>query len=259
MATGSSIDDGLQGADGNLEDGLQSELELILRQQRNQNVMNRERDMNMYRSGSAPPTVEGSLTAVGNLYGNPDFREIGGSISNKIGGLSEDEIRSHPAYLSYYYSHENINPRLPPPLMSKEDWRIAQRFQAGGSSLGGIGDWRKQKLADNGDSSSLFSMQPGVSVQQAENDLMELRNASRRNLSRQSSSQWLNSSPDSLAGFSSTGLGARRKSFADIVQVIYNKPNHVLFVSFEFQSCGFNFAHCLKYLESLWLFLIKAT
>lgn len=259
MASGSSIDDGLQGADGNLEDGLQSELELILRQQRNQNVMNRERDMNMYRSGSAPPTVEGSLTAVGSLFGNPDFREIGDSISNKIGGLSEDEIRSHPAYLSYYYSHENINPRLPPPLMSKEDWRIAQRFQAGGSSLGGIGDWRKQKLADNGYSSSLFSMQPGVSVQQAENDLMELRNASRRNLSRQSSSQWLNSSPDSSAGFSSTGLGVRRKSFADILQVIYNNPNLVLFVSFEFQSRGFNFAHCLKYLESLWFFLIKAT
>ncbi|KAF3967579.1 hypothetical protein CMV_008432 [Castanea mollissima] len=186
--------------------------------------MNRERDMNMYRSGSAPPTVEGSLTAVGSLFGNPDFREIGGSISNRIGSLSEDEIRSHPAYLSYYYSHENINPRLPPPLMSKEDWRIAQRFQAGGSSLGGIGDWRKQKLADNGDSSSLFSMQPGVSVQQAENDLMELRNASRRNLSRQSSSQWLNSSPDSSAGFSSTGLGVRRKSFADILQEGLDRP-----------------------------------
>uniref|UniRef100_A0A2N9HLQ6 PUM-HD domain-containing protein n=1 Tax=Fagus sylvatica TaxID=28930 RepID=A0A2N9HLQ6_FAGSY len=223
MATGSNIDmlsrldDGRQGPDGNLEDSLQSELDLILRERRNQQVIHRERDLNMYRSGSAPPTVEGSLSAVGSLFRNPDFGEIGDSISDDIGQLSEDEIRSHPAYLSYYYSHDNVNPRLPPPLISKEDWRIAQRFQVGGSSFGGIGDLRKKKLA-NADSSSLFSKQPGLSVQQAENDLMELRNAGRRNLSRQNSSQWLNRGSDGSVGFSSAGLGARRKSFADILQ-----------------------------------------
>jgi len=201
---------------------------LILHEQRNQHFIKRERDLNIYRSGSAPPTVEGSVSAVGSLFRNPDFIEIDG-ISNINGGLSEDEIRLHPAYLSYYYSHENVNPRLPPPLMSKEDWRVAQRFQIGGSSLGGIGDWRK-KLVNDGDSSSLFSMQPGLSVQQDENDLMELRNASGRNLSRQTSSQWLDRGSDGLIGLSSTGLGARRKSFADIVQVIDNYPNSISFL-----------------------------
>jgi pumilio RNA-binding family len=224
----SSLDDGLQGTDRNLEDSFQSELELILHEQRNQHFIKRERDLNIYRSGSAPPTVEGSVSAVGSLFRNPDFIEIDG-ISNINGGLSEDEIRLHPAYLSYYYSHENVNPRLPPPLMSKEDWRVAQRFQIGGSSLGGIGDWRK-KLVNDGDSSSLFSMQPGLSVQQDENDLMELRNASGRNLSRQTSSQWLDRGSDGLIGLSSTGLGARRKSFADIVQVIDNYPNSISFL-----------------------------
>ncbi|KAG2729828.1 hypothetical protein I3760_01G267500 [Carya illinoinensis] len=219
----SNLDDGLQGPDGTLEDSLQNELELILREQRNQHFIERERDLNIYRSGSAPPTVEGSLSAVGGLFRNPDFREFNGSISAKNGGLSEDEIRLHPAYLSYYYSHETINPRLPPPLVSKEDWRVAQRFQVGGSSFGGTGSWRK-KLVNDDDNSSLFSMQPRLSVQQAENDLMELRNASGRNLSRQTSSQWLDRGPNDLIGLSSSGLGARRKSFADIVQEGLDRP-----------------------------------
>lgn len=226
MATGSkigtlpTIDDGMQGPNGSLEDSLQSELELILTEQRKQNIINRERDLNIYRSGSAPPTVEGSLSAVDSLFGNTTFREINGRINNNGGVLSEDEIRSHPAYLSYYYSHDNINPRLPPPLLSREDWRVAQRFQLDGSSYGGIGDWRKKKLVDDGESSSLFSMQPGFSVQKAESDLMELRNSAGRNLSRQTSSEWLDGGSDSLTGLSTGGLGGRRKSFADILQVI---------------------------------------
>nr|XP_048325729.1 pumilio homolog 4 isoform X2 [Ziziphus jujuba var. spinosa] len=230
MATGSkigtlpTIDDGMQGPNGSLEHSLQSELELILTEQRKQNIINRERDLNIYRSGSAPPTVEGSLSAVDSLFGNTTFREINGRINNNGGVLSEDEIRSHPAYLSYYYSHDNINPRLPPPLLSREDWRVAQRFQLDGSSYGGIGDWRKKKLVDDGESSSLFSMQPGFSVQKAESDLMELRNSAGRNLSRQTSSEWLDGGSDSLTGLSTGGLGGRRKSFADILQEGLDRP-----------------------------------
>lgn len=222
-----NLEDGLGGQNGNLslEDSLQTELELILQRQPDRQIVNRERDVNIYRSGSAPPTVEGSLNAVGSLF----LRDNPGSICNTAGGgggngdingiLSEDEIRSHPAYLSYYYSHENINPRLPPPLVSKEDWRVAQRFQGGGSSLGDIADWRK-KGVNGGDRSSLFSMQPGISVLQAENDLMELRNAARRNLSRDASAEWLERGSDRLIGVPAAGLGSRRKSFADILQVI---------------------------------------
>ncbi|XWS07986.1 hypothetical protein CRYUN_Cryun41cG0038100 [Craigia yunnanensis] len=223
-----TIDNGLERPSGNLEDSL-TELELILRAQRNQQFVGRDHDLNIYRSGSAPPTVEGSLSAVGSLFANPDFGDINGitgvgSSGSNNGMLSEDEIRSHPAYLSYYYSHENVNPRLPPPLLSKEDWRVAQRFQASGSSLGSIGDWRKKKLVDGGDNSSLFSMQPGISVQQGKNDLMELRNANARNMSMKMSAEWLDRGSDGLAGLSGTGLGARRKSFADILQDGLDRP-----------------------------------
>ncbi|XP_031257324.1 pumilio homolog 4 [Pistacia vera] len=220
--------DMLQEPDGNLniEDSLHTELELILQAQSNQQqILQRERDLNIYRSGSAPPTVEGSLTAVGSLFRNNISSGSGatGANANLSGILSEDEIRSHPAYLSYYYSHENINPRLPPPLLSKEDWRIAQRFQGGGSSFGGIGDLRKKGL-DGGDKSSLFSMQPGFSVQQAENELMELRNAGRRNVSRNTSTEWRERDSHGLMGLSTAGLGVRRKSFADILQEGLEQP-----------------------------------
>ncbi|GKU91679.1 hypothetical protein SLEP1_g5515 [Rubroshorea leprosula] len=202
MATPSilpSLDNGLQESNGCLEDSLQNELELILQAQISQQTIGRERDLNMFRSGSAPPTVEGSLN----------------------GMLSEEEIRSHPAYLSYYYSHDNINPRLPPPLLSKEHWHVAQRFQGG---FGGIGNWRKKKLIDDGDSSSLFSVQPNLSVQQAESDLMELRNVSGRDLSRKMSAEWLDRGSDGLIGMSDAGLGTRRRSFADILQEGLERP-----------------------------------
>ncbi|GMI86260.1 pumilio 4 [Hibiscus trionum] len=235
MVTGSNIDmpptidNSLERPSGNLEDSL-TELDLLLRAHHNRQSVGRERDLNRYRSGSAPPTVEGSLSAVGSLFAYPDFGDnssingVNNSASSNDGMLSEDEIRSHPAYLSYYYSHENINPRLPPPLLSKEDWRVAQRFQASGSSLGNIGDWRKKKSVDGGDSSSLFSMQPGLYVQQGQNDLMELRNANARNMSRKMSAEWLDRGPDSLAGLSGSGIGARRKSFADILQDGLDRP-----------------------------------
>lgn len=215
-----TLDEGMQPlANGTIEDTLQSELEKILQEQRNRQFINREREYNISRSGSAPPTVEGSLSAFGSLR-NSDFGLINDRRSNNNGLLTEDEIRSHPAYLSYYYSHESINPRLPPPLLSKEDWRVAQRFHGGGSSsIEGFGDWRKN-VAPNGDSSSLFSMQPGFSVQQVENDLMELSKASGWNVSRQGSSQMLDRHMGGLTRMSGAGLGGRRTSYTDILQVI---------------------------------------
>lgn len=76
-------------------------------------------ELDIHRSGSAPPTVEGSLNAVGGLF---DAKRSDGK-----GFVSEEELRTDPAYVNYYYSNVNLNPRLPPPLLSKEDWRSAQR------------------------------------------------------------------------------------------------------------------------------------
>lgn len=197
------------------KNSLESELESILvRQQQHQHngdlVGGRERDLNISRSGSAPPTVEGSLSAVGSLFKNSNLAQSNSSSNNNGGGgggnsvndiLTEEQIRSHPAYLAYYYSNVNLNPRLPPPLLSREDWRIAQRVQAGGCAF-----MSKNLTEQGGGGSSLFAMQPGFPVQKAEDELIKLRKTAARNLSRGTMEL-------------STGIGVRKKSFADIVQL----------------------------------------
>ncbi|XP_068646088.1 pumilio homolog 1-like [Aristolochia californica] len=211
LGVGPALGDGPRGSSNNYEDSLEKQIEMMLKEQRSKDIFDRERELNIYRSGSAPPTVEGSLTAVGSLFrdGGSDFL-LPGLNNNSL--LSDEELRSHPAYLSYYYSHENQNPRLPPPLLTKEDWRIAQRFQAGSSSFGGIGDRRKKEIVDNGSSKSLFSLQPG---QKGDEDITGSKKV---NLSRQPSAEWLEREADGLIGLAGVGLGARTKSLADMFQ-----------------------------------------
>ena len=55
--------------EGSFGDELEKEIGMLLREQRRQEADDRERELNIYRSGSAPPTVEGSLSAVGGLFG----------------------------------------------------------------------------------------------------------------------------------------------------------------------------------------------
>lgn len=175
-------------------DEFEKEMGMLLREQRRQEADDHEKELNLYRSGSAPPTIEGSLSAVGGLFNNNGF-------------MSEEELRSDPAYLSYYYANVNLNPRLPPPLLSKEDWRFAQRMQGGSSA---IGDRRKVNKNDNGSSSgrSLFAMPPGFNSKKAENE-----NESDK---LQGSVEW---GGDGLIGLPGLGLGSKQKSIAEIFQV----------------------------------------
>ncbi len=55
----------------------------------------------------------------------------------------EQQQRSDPAYLIYYYTNINLNPRLPPPLMSWENYRHAQRLQSGMEVVGGASETRE--------------------------------------------------------------------------------------------------------------------
>ncbi|XP_076936290.1 pumilio homolog 2-like [Bidens hawaiensis] len=189
------------GGEGSFGDELEKEIGLLLREQRRE-ADDREKELNMYRSGSAPPTVEGSLSAVGGLFNN----NHGQSQTN---GLAEDELRADPAYISYYYSNTNLNPRLPPPLLSKEDWRFTQRLQGGGGSgLGGIGDRRKSNRSDGGGGVSLFSMPPGFNSKKQDNENLEAEKV-------KGSAEW---GGDGLIGLPGLGLGSKQKSLAEIFQ-----------------------------------------
>lgn len=201
-------------------DDLEKEIAMLLREQRHQETDDYERELSIYRSGSAPPTVEGSLSAVGELFSGGGGGD--GSSSSKFsefsmakngnGFASEEELRSDPDYLSYYYSNVNLNPRLPPPLLSKEDWRSTQRLKGGGSSpLGGIGDRRKVNRPENGGAGrSLFCMPPGFDSrnQETEPEPHEVP----------SSADWAG---DGLIGLSGLGLGSKQKSLAEIFQVVF--------------------------------------
>lgn len=203
-------------------DDLEKEIGMLLREQRRQQqepADDRERELNIYRSGSAPPTVEGSLSAVGGLFGgansnnNDAFSEFAKSKTGN-GAMSEEELRSDPSYLSYYYTNVNLNPRLPPPLLSKEDWRFAQRLQGGNSVLGGIGDKRKVNKTENGPGRLPFLMPPGFSAKKEE------REAEAEKV--QGSADW---GKDGLPGLPGIGLGAKQKSLAEIFQNDLGRSN----------------------------------
>lgn len=203
--------------EGSFGDEFEKELGLLLREQRRQDSDDREKELNMYRSGSAPPTVEGSLSAVGGLFNHHGGGGGGGGLEfldfklgkSGNGFASEEELRSDPAYLDYYYSNVNLNPRLPPPLLSKEDWRFSQRLQGGSSAVGGIGDRRKLSRNDSG-GVSLFSKPPGFDAKKRESEGESEK--------MRATVDW---GVDGLIGLPGLGLGSKQKSLAEIFQVIF--------------------------------------
>ncbi|KAK8928622.1 hypothetical protein KSP39_PZI017497 [Platanthera zijinensis] len=94
------------------------------------------------RSGSAPPSMEGSSIAILGLRGH-QRSELDAILENLSIGFescqSEEQLRADPAYVAYYYSNVNLNPRIPPPLVSQESRRLAHH----------VGDsWRIPSLDD---------------------------------------------------------------------------------------------------------------
>ncbi|KAG7572951.1 Pumilio RNA-binding repeat [Arabidopsis suecica] len=185
--------------DSSFGDDYEKEIGVLLGEQQRRQVEadELERELNLYRSGSAPPTVDGSVSAAGGLFsggGGAPFLEFGGVNKGNGFGGDDEEFRKDPAYLSYYYANMKLNPRLPPPLMSREDLRVAQRLKGSSNVLGGVGDRRKVN-----DSRSLFSMPPGFEAEKT----------------GASASEW---DANGLIGLPGLGLGGKQKSFADIFQ-----------------------------------------
>ncbi|CAL9211280.1 unnamed protein product, partial [Musa hybrid cultivar] len=132
------------------------DLGFLLREQKGRD---RERELRIFRNGSAPPTVEGSLTAMGGTSG----RQVASGISdfpavkNGNGFSTGQELLSDPACVSYHHYHVNLNSRLPPPVLSKEDWRSTQRLQLGISVMGRDRGFKENQLrGGRGALSTLF-------------------------------------------------------------------------------------------------------
>ncbi|KAK3035537.1 hypothetical protein RJ639_034742 [Escallonia herrerae] len=105
------------------------------------------------RSGSAPPSIEGSLTAFRNLVAKQTSSL---SSSTTLGSLlenyqSEEQLRADPSYFAYYCSNVNLNPRLPPPILSRENRHLSRH------TVGLTNNGRSMSFDDGGSGSLLLS------------------------------------------------------------------------------------------------------
>lgn len=109
------------------------------------------------RSGSAPPSMEGSRAAFDILRNQT--ADLGVSLENLSNAVqncgSEEQLRAHPTYLAYYCANVNLNPRLPPPLISRENRHLMQH-------IGGFGDNRRMPSFDDNSKSSILSSRPAL-------------------------------------------------------------------------------------------------
>ncbi|KAL9271292.1 Pumilio homolog 1-like protein [Drosera capensis] len=183
--------------EGSYGDDVEKELGLLVGRD-SRGLVDHEKELNLYRSGSAPPSVEGSLSAVGGLLSSGGFGEVLPNSSDN-GFLSDEEMRSDPNYLLYYYSNHNLNPRLPIPRLSKEDWRVTQRIKEVSS--------RNVNRDENGIGRSLFAKPPGFPSKKEEREV--------ESETVQDSGDW---SKDGLIGLPGLGLGSKKKSLAEILQ-----------------------------------------
>ncbi|KAI4325191.1 hypothetical protein MLD38_030609 [Melastoma candidum] len=175
------------------------------------------------RSGSAPPSMEGSFAAFANLLAqnNAGLDESLADFSSTIAKFgNEEQLRSDPAYIAYYGSKVNLNPRLPPPLISRENRRLMSHIGAFSNNC------RFTSFDDSGNRSSFISGGPLFThKEEPEDDKSHPQNVQDNNLyatgaNMTSSSQNINSS------------AARHKSLVDLIQEdfprtpspVYNQP-----------------------------------
>ena len=115
------------------------------------------------RSGSAPPSMEGSLAALGHLIGHQSgsFEASLATLDNITdSSKSEEQLRADPAYFEYYGSKVNLNPRLPPPLISRESRRLMNR-------VGKAKEWRVVSQ-DNSSKGSIYVPRSTLSTHKEE-------------------------------------------------------------------------------------------
>lgn len=96
------------------------------------------------RSGSAPPSMEGSFVAADKIVSqqrfslNASLASINGSINSYV---SEEELNADPSYANYS-SRVDLNPRLTPPLIPRENRYLIRRS-------GSVGNNRRLKAYDD--------------------------------------------------------------------------------------------------------------
>lgn len=158
------------------------------------------------RSGSAPPSVEGSFAAIRNIIKqnlsvNSSLDDLRNALENFE---SEEQMRSDPTYLAYYFSNMNLDVKLPPPIISKENRHLLPHFGSFRKN------WNSTYMDDSGNISLHFSQgslstdkegrEEAVSSMQASDDLAE-------------------NSAAAMLGMKRISSASRHKSLVDLIQV----------------------------------------
>ncbi|XP_047329425.1 pumilio homolog 1-like [Impatiens glandulifera] len=165
---------------------------LFVQGQRRQEIIDRDRQLNLYRTGSAPPTLHDPIVFT---------------------RFSHQQLTSDPAYNSY--SNLNRPRRIPPSFLSNEDtssfpqgMQISTAGGGGGSSsgVGEIGDRRKTVVSND---RSLLSLQPEFNDDKEETTIVELE---------KTETDVQGGGGDGLIGLPWSAPRTRRKSIAEIIQ-----------------------------------------
>lgn len=104
---------------------------------------------------------------------------------------SEEQMRADPSYFAYYNSNVNLNPRLPPPIISRENRHLAHHF------------------ADLGDSCQLNS---------SENSKDGSLHVTRSSLSTHDEEPEDENLPQSASGQHLASFAGQHKSLVDLIQ-----------------------------------------
>ena len=102
------------------------------------------RDAVPNRSGSAPPSMEGSFLSQQTHNLNASLESLNNVLKNFE---SEEQICSDPAYVAFYCANINQNPRLPLPLTSSENRRLVRHIGSFGNN------WMSASVDDSGNGS----------------------------------------------------------------------------------------------------------
>ncbi|KAM6562760.1 hypothetical protein CsatB_022758 [Cannabis sativa] len=158
------------------------------------------------RSGSAPPSMEGSFAAIRSLLieQNISWNSSLDNLKSKLRKLeSEEQVRSDPAYLAYYFSNMNLNVRLPPPIISKENRDLLLHIRSFRNNL-------KSTSTDDSGNGSLHLSQQSLSTHKevAEED----------SLPSKGSEDLVEIIAADLLGIDGVSSASRHKSLVDLIQ-----------------------------------------
>ncbi|KAM1714127.1 hypothetical protein ACFX12_024781 [Malus domestica] len=159
------------------------------------------------RSGSAPPSMEGSFSAIENLLcqQTSSMKTSLTNLNNDVDSVeNEENLSSDPARLAYYISNMNLNARPPPPLIVRENHHLVRHS-------GGLGTkWRSTSLDDSA-SGSLHLSQGYLSTLQEDPNGASSSRKSQDNLAEDSVAVMPVKDTASLASYN--------KSLVDLIQV----------------------------------------